>query len=236
MIVEQIAVVVPARDERELLPGCLVSLAAAVAAVAALDIPTTVAVVLDSCTDDSADVLAALRSRLAMELVVLTSAAGAVGAARATGAAHLLARLGIAGTWLATTDADSVVPVDWLTQQVLRARAGARVVAGTVAVTAWSERPTAVRERAELEYAVPLAGNGHGHVHGANLGLAADVYHAVGGFAPVTHDEDVHLVDAALARGVPVTWAGDLPVRTSGRVIARAPHGFAGYLNRLDAS
>ena len=53
--VQQVAVVVPARNERQLLTGCLAALAAAAERVT---VPVTVLVVLDRCTDGTAEMLA----------------------------------------------------------------------------------------------------------------------------------------------------------------------------------
>ena len=69
------------------------------------------------------------------------------------------------------------------------------------------------------------------HVHGANLGVRLSVYLDAGGFASVTHDEDVQLVDALLRLGV--TVAPGVVVSTSGRHVGRAPAGFADYLRDL---
>jgi hypothetical protein len=66
--------------------------------------------------------------------------------------AEVLCRAGTDGTWLATTDADSVVPRHWLTAQMSHAAASARVVVGTVTVTDWQERTDAVRDRAIEDY------------------------------------------------------------------------------------
>lgn len=228
--VRQLGVVVPARDEGPRLERCLRAIDRAAAAV---DRPVLVVLVLDSCTDDSAVRAARLRLALPVRLVVVAARYTAAGAARAAGAERLLASLGTDGTWLATTDADSTVPADWLAEQVRQAESGVDLVAGTVTVRDWAGRPAEVRLRAEQEYAVALAGTGHGHVHGANLGISAAWYRRVGGFGPVARDEDVLLVAAARAAGAAVAWADDIAVTTSARSDARAPGGFAAYLDSL---
>jgi len=143
---------------------------------------------------------------------------------------ELLARHGASGTWLATTDGDSVVPERWLAAHLRHAEAGARVVAGTVAVQDWEDRSSAVRDRARLDY---RAGRPH-HIHGANLSFAATAYTAAGGFKPIACNEDVQLVEAFRANAEPIAWATDIPVVTSARRHARAPWGFAGYLSSLE--
>jgi hypothetical protein len=192
-------------------------------------VPVTVVVVLDDCTDDSA----AKAGSFAMPgMQTISVAARCVGFARAAGMTALLGQLGRCGTWLATTDADSVVPQNWLSAQSRHAEAGARVVAGTISVTDWRGRSSALAERAERDYRV----NGHRHVHGTNLSFAAGAYCATGGFPPVTYDEDVQLVDAFMRNNEPITWATDMPVVTSARRHARAPEGFANYLASLEQS
>ncbi|MDQ6839983.1 MAG: glycosyltransferase [Actinomycetota bacterium] len=227
--VQRIGVVVPAKNEADLILGCLEALALACTSV---DVAVTVSVVLDDCTDATPDLVAGAAATLGLDLHHREIRSSSVGTARLLGMTDAVARLGVDGTWLATTDADSVVPPDWLNLQVRYAEAGANVVAGTVAVEDWSERPAALRRRAEAHYR-----RRHGrHVHGANLGLRAESYLAVGGFAAVDCDEDVALVAALARAGEPIVWPDDLTVTTSSRRVSRAPSGFAAYLDRLEAT
>jgi len=227
--IDRIGVVVPANNEQCALPACLDGLQAAARRVR---VPVTVIVVLDSCTDLSAAVVDAARQSEGMSVQAITVDARNVGFARRAGMTELL-RLGPGpGTWLATTDADSVVPDRWFAAQLNHADAGARVVAGTVAVTDWQDRSDGVRERAVSDYlATP-----HRHIHGANLSFAAIAYQAAGGFRPIPSSEDVALVDAFRRNDEPIAWALDLAVRTSARRQARAPRGFAGYLSSLEGA
>ncbi|WP_338181189.1 glycosyltransferase [Jatrophihabitans sp.] len=220
-------VLIPARDEADYLAGCLRSVAVA---AAASDLPVRAVVVLDSCTDESATVVDEVATELALDLVVLTSSAGSVGAARRAGARELLRWSDPAHLWLASTDADSAVPAHWLTRQLRHAADGADLVAGTVEVEDWSQWPRQTRATYERQYARHTELEGHGHVHGANLGIRGDVYRRIGGFAPAARNEDVELISRARRHGVEVTWALDLAVSTSSRRIGRAPNGFAGHL------
>jgi glycosyltransferase involved in cell wall biosynthesis len=225
--VQRIGVVVPAKNEAGLIMDCLDALAIAAAAV---PVPVALAVVLDDCTDATPDLVTGAASTLGLDLHVAEIRASSVGAARRLGMADTVARLGVAGTWLATTDADSVVPPDWLTRQLRYALAGAYVVVGTIGVEDWSERPVGVRRIAEGAYRSP----DRRHVHGANLGVRAESYLSVGGFTAVDRDEDVALVAALARAGEPIVWADDLAVTTSSRRRSRAPAGFATYLDRLE--
>jgi len=222
-VLNRIAVVVPAHDEQDLLPGCLAALHHAAAST---PVPVEVIVVADSCTDDTA----AAARRAGAEVVEVTHRR--VGCARAAGMTHAL-RHGTAGLWLATTDADSVVGPGWLEWHREHAAAGTEVLAGTVAVADWAAWPDPVRAEYDLRYQAAMTATGHRHVHGANLGCAAPVYAALGGFADLEHDEDRDLVARAHVAGHHVTYDRGSPVVTSARRSARAPHGFAAYLAGL---
>jgi glycosyltransferase involved in cell wall biosynthesis len=225
--ITHIGIVVPAHNEENLLPACISALQVAAASV---DIFVDIVVVLDACTD---------QSRVAAQGVsTIKVQARNVGAARRAGFAHLLKRRPpetmVDSIWLATTDADSAVPEHWLARQLDYVAAGAHIVAGTVRVNDWSGWPAALGHAYTHKYARPRRTDGHGHVHGANLGIAADVYLELGGFGELQADEDVGLIKLALRSGIAVTWAEDLAVATSARTIARAPGGFAHHLSGLD--
>jgi hypothetical protein len=230
--VHAVLVVVPAHNEEGLIGTCLDSLEVASGQV---DAQVRVVVVLDDCTDDTAEIVAAHRSGPNLQLDIVRTKVRNVGAARHLGVlAGLRASAAAArgeGLWIASTDADSSVPVNWLTGQLSHAAAGARVVVGTVEVRDWSgHRPAAVQRYLTHYQAVA----GHGHVHGANLGVHAEAYLAADGFPAHTSDEDVALVHRLTQRGEPTVWAADVPVVTSSRAVGRAPHGFAEFLSRLD--
>jgi hypothetical protein len=223
-----VRVVVPARDEAELLPACLTSLQRSVKHLRETrpDVDATVTVVLDRSVDHSADLVA--ESAGAVGVVVDL---GLVGAARAAGVDLATRDDGDpARTWLAHTDADCVVPEEWLVGQLALADQGFEAVVGTVEphgpeltdalLAAWRAR----HERRD----------GHRHVHGANLGLTLAAYRAAGGFPAVATHEDVRLVERLRASGVRWIASGAPPVATSARRAGRAPAGFASYLAGLD--
>ena len=226
-MLNRIAVVVPAHDERDLLPACLTALRQAAAAVAPL--PVEVIVVADGCTDDT--VAVARRSGARVVEVRHRN----VGRARAAGMTYAL-RHGPAGLWLATTDADSLVDTGWLGWHRDHATAGTEILAGTVAVADWQTWPAGVRAEYDLRYQAAMTATGHRHVHGANLGCDAGVYAGLGGFAALDHDEDRDLVARAHAAGRQVTYDRGSPVVTSARRAARAPHGFAAHIAGIAAT
>ena len=221
-----LGIVIPARDEEALIGCCVTSVLEATTAVA---IPATVVVALDRCADRTAEIVAGLAAAGNPVRTVVSSTPG-VGAARAAGMRELLAAAEPESLWLATTDADSVVPRHWLTAQLQHAERGADVVVGTVHVEDWTGHPPNVPSRYSAGY---RAMSGHRHVHGANLGLRATHYLAAGGFPELDCDEDVVLVGRLEALGSALVWAADGSVTTSARTTARAPHGFAAHLLSL---
>ena len=223
--ISTVGVVVPACNEEELLPPCLDALERAMAAV---PVPCWAVVVLDDCRDGSAAALAGRPHFLSVELQARN-----VGRARAAGFETLLrltAATPPAQLWLASTDADSTVPADWLTVQLEYAQQGFEVVLGTVQVDDWSVRPAAVARRFSARY---KGGDGHPHVHGANMGMTASAYLGAGGMPPLALSEDRQL--ARNLAGRRVFSSGQIPVSTSARITARAKGGFAGYLNSLSS-
>jgi glycosyltransferase involved in cell wall biosynthesis len=222
-VIERVGVVIPAHNEEELLPACLDAVRDAVAVV---DRPVDVVVALDRCTDRSRAVVHDRPWATAVEINV-----GNVGRARAAGASAVLDRAASTSAeriWLATTDADSLVPVDWLAGQCALADEGWEVVLGTVRVLDWLDHPAETSRRWAAGYQ-PV--EGHPHVHGANLGCSASAYLDAGGWPPVATNEDVALVQALSHRRLIRT--ATLPVTTSSRRDPRAAGGFGHALRDL---
>src|SRR5690606_32715466 len=127
--------------------------------------------------------------------------------------------------WLASTDADSKVPPDWLAAQL---QCGADAFCGTVRVADWLDFAERVR-------AAFLAGehyeDDHPHVHGANFGLSAAAYQAVGGFPALAAHEDRGLLDALERGGTPspARRTRPSPPRPAGCAGAAGVWGPAGY-------
>jgi glycosyltransferase involved in cell wall biosynthesis len=217
-LLREIVVVIPAHNEQDRLPRCLASVSEAAARV---DVPVHVMVVLDSCTDRTEDAIGG--SVHAMTVHVRN-----VGAARAAGFAETSAA--DPAVWLATTDADCVVPTGWLSDQVAHHERSMHAVVGTVTVD-WREHSMATRRRYDRLYRSGDAT--HGHVHGANLGVRADAYWGVGGFRDLGLGEDVDLVRRLAAANAPIAWDAHNAVLTSDRRDARASGGFGDFVSAL---
>ena len=215
----EIVVVVPAHNDRDRLPRCLASIAAAAAHVA---VPVDVMVVLDSCTDGSESMISAGVRRIEVSARKRRRCAGGrirrcrakIGCPDLVGhdgrrldrALHLVAKPGF------------------------HHGAMDHGVVGTVSVD-WQEDSATTQRRYDLLY-----GNResmHGHVHGANLGVRADTYWRVGGFRPLQVGEDVDLVDRLVSAGAPLAWDTRHAVLTSDRRDCRARGGFGDYVRSL---
>ena len=171
-MIHSVGVIVPAHDEQDLLPACLAGVRRA--AQALRGVPVHVVVVADACRDRTVRV-----ARRGGASVVSINASSA-GAARAAGAREVLRRTGHldpANVWLATTDADTLVPAHWLRQQVRHASQGWDAIVGTIQVADWSGYPPGTRSLFRERYeGVDTETGQHGHVHGANLGFRASAY------------------------------------------------------------
>lgn len=222
--VEAMVVVVPVRNEAELLGGCLAALASAVQTAHDEGLRCEVRIVLDACTDGSRHIA------LGSGFPVVECDAVRVGVARGLGIAAGLQAVHDVATdrvWLANTDADSRVPAHWLVHQREVSRS-ADVYAGTVRPD-FRDLP-AVQQTHWLRTHPP--GRVNTNVHGANLGVRAQTYADAGGFAPIGEHEDVDLVARCRARGAVIIGDAAAEVATSGRSVGRTPGGYAGFLRQ----
>lgn len=213
--VDRCVVVVPARDEERTVAAAVGSVLAAAAALGPTAPHVEVVVVADACTDGTADV-----ARGAGAHVVEVAGAN-VGAARRAGCAWALVREEVDRLWIAVTDADCVVPADWLAVQ-LQAAARADVFLGTIVLDPHDTARNAVWWS---RYLTGSAGPAHRHVHGANLGVRGSAYQAAGGFHELAAHEDTDLVSRLLAAGAVVERSHLGAVTTSGRHTSRVAEG-----------
>lgn len=222
-----VAVLIPARNEELLLPRCLRSVERARRTVAH-QVTTDLVVVADRSTDRTADIAAEMIRATGF---VARTMVGVVGSARALAARLALSRHQgpMERCWLANTDADCVVPEDWLALQVSLAQQGHAAVAGIVDVDSFEEHTASVKQSFRRTYVLHADGT-HPHVHGANLGVRADVYLRAGGWAPKETAEDHDLWNRLKRTGEERASDVRLKVLTSGRRTGRAPSGFASAL------
>lgn len=251
--VAAVGVVVPARDEEERVGACLESLRRALGALPG-GVAVAVAVVLDRCSDATPELVAALLADWPEAVAVTVTGdvvppVGAdpgarprllrgtgVGALRDLGVREVLHRLAPhprAGTWLLSTDADTTVPPDWALAHLRLAAAGAHAVAGTADLDGVEHLAAGAVRRYRAVVERGLHGGTHRHVYGANLGVRADAYLAVGGFPADGAGEDHGLWHRLRAAGYTLAQPVDVGVRTSARLHGRADGGLAGLLRSL---
>jgi glycosyltransferase involved in cell wall biosynthesis len=227
-------VVVPARNEEQLIGGALASIINALDWASSRLDQTAIVVVADRCTDQTTQIAnQILKSRNGS--LVWECNAGTVGRAREIGVE--LGRAGLqgrrsSGVWIASTDADTTVPEDWVVRQLCEADAGFEAIAGTVTIDELSDVPNEVRSRFQATYTDLLPKRGaHGHVHAANMGIRLDAYDHAGGWGRLARSEDRDLWTRLKMHGRSVKATVDLTVTTSGRALGRVPGGFAEFLH-----
>lgn len=214
-----IAVLVPAHNEEALIATCLQSVLLAAEADALVGEEVRVFVALDRCTDDTGRIAEALGAH------VVGVAVGNVGEARAAAADAAIAQ---GARWLATTDADTTVPPDWLSAQLAY---GCDAFCGIVVVADWQD----YSEDVQIAFVgCEQPSDGHPYVHGANMGLSTEAYRQAGGFQSLAVSEDVALISAIERSGARIARKPTPVVTTSARRDARACGGFGDYLLKLE--
>lgn len=224
--IQAIAIVIPAKNEQELITACLdsVVMAVGVARQTHPELEASIVLIADSCVDETVE-----QAREFAEVEVVELALENVGAARRAGAAIALNVLDRPAhrVWLANTDADSVVPPNWISEQLALADAGTDLMIGTVRPTFADLSPAQVAAwQHNHRHGVP-----NGHAHGANLGLRASLYLRAGGFPAIPEHEDNDLVDRIKALDATVVASDRCEVETSGRRVGRTDGGYARFLH-----
>ncbi len=224
-----VGVIIPARNEALLLRE---SLGSVLRAIAHSQTECFVVLVDDGSTDETAEIA---YDMLAPGLgCVLSINRGNVGAARAAGVDYILGSRVRTSTWIACTDADTIVPQDWIAGQLGHASAGADGVAGLVDLDC--RGGNRLRGAFADAYGTQVSRSAHPHIHGANLGVSAASYVAVGGFAPIPRGEDQDLWSRLAASGHRLVSDTRSVVTTSSRLVSRTSGGFASYLRQLSAT
>lgn len=238
------SVVVPARNEEDLVGACLLALAAQAGVTTD---EYEVLLVLDRCTDATekraAEVAAAHPD---LRLYALRGPGAGSGLARRVGmeaaCKRLLATRGPEGL-ICSTDADTVVAQDWLATQLRAVEAGARAIGGRIDLAGDETLPPGVlrwhTENSRSRYERLLADPGragiseHWQFSGASLALTAGTYREVGGLEPLTSLEDEHLEKVLGQRGIPIERLLSVRATTSPRLKGRAERGLSYDLSQV---
>ena len=218
----KIGIVIPAHNEAMTIGNCLASVQEAIR-----QLPSTISVyplvVLDSCTDDTALIVKAAG------VDCLPVEYRCVGQTRDLGIRQVIAQ---GATWIACTDADTMVNKEWLVAQIKHMTCQITdMICGVVCVNSWAHLTAQTRKAYAAHYQDRM---GHRHIHGANLSFSSDAYLTVGGFSPFHCHEDVDLVKKFESQGYVITWSNRVRVVTSSRLQARATEGFAAFLANLE--
>ncbi len=229
--ITHVAVVVPARNEAALLPATLKAIHQARERLLLTHpgVSVSITVALDCTTDISRELLACH-----LDVSSISVEAGRVGTARNAGIAAACAAQSVPLTqlWIANTDADTQVPEHWLQRHYELASQGVEVLVGTVEPGGRHVDPALLRRW----FAHHDLREGHGHVHGANLGIRADVLRHLGGFPDQGLHEDRDLIAKARGQNMRVIATDSCRVTTSARLRGRAKGGFADFLAGLEGT
>lgn len=234
----RLCVVVPARNEEELIGSCLRSLAEQGGVSYG---EYEVLLVLDDCTDDTEsrtkDVAA---SYPALRLHFLHSTGKGSGHARRMGMDGACARLHAVSrphALIASTDADTIVAPDWISAQFVAAERGARAIGGRIELAddgtvpkellEWHLAQGNWRHKRLLSEAEPSGRTTeHWQFSGASMALTAAVYGMVGGLESNEVLEDEQLERVLRRHRVPTERLLSVRVATSARLVSRAKQGF----------
>jgi hypothetical protein len=248
-------VAIPVRDEEQRLPACLTALAVQHDRHGKpLDRGCFgIVVFANNCVDRSADLARSLGEQLSLSVRVveasLPRAAAHAGNARR-------AAMDLAEAWLGderapdgvilTTDADSRVSADWISNNLAAIDAGADAVLGGIALDEEGDLlPEALHRRGRLESAYeallielsalldPLAHNPwphHATISGASIAVTREAYLRVGGLPRAPLGEDKALVTELIRHDAKIRFCPEVRVTTSGRLDGRAPGGVADTL------
>ena len=240
-------VVVPARDEEDLIGACLQAL---VTQTAVAPYEFELLLVLDHCTDETeARAREVAAAHPSLNLHFLFGPGEGSGPARRVGMDAACARLLQVGRpegLIACTDADTVVAPDWLTAQLRAVSEGARAIGGRIELADDDSLPESVAHRhaeyGRLRHERLLSDPGHlGNAEhwqfsGASLALTAEVYREVGGLEPLTALEDEHLERVLYRHAIPIQRLLSVRATTSPRLEGRARRGLSYDLARLARS
>ena len=237
-------IAIPVKDEAERVGACLL----AFATQEGVDLgDVAVLLLLNNCTDATADVVRALAPtlpyRLEMHRIAFDAAHANAGWARRL-AMEAAAKLAAPDGVLLTTDADTLAHCDWIEANLREIDAGHDAVAGYVMADPMElmELPPAILERGRLEWEYQqLAAELDARVdcedhdawprHNQNCGASAAVtlraYRLIGGLPPRPVGEDRALFEMIRRIDGKIRHSLEVQVVTSARTDGRASGGLA---------
>lgn len=242
------AVAIPVNNEAELIADCLLALAGQRPGPYRFG----VALLLNNCTDATADIVRAIARTLPLPLATaeyhLLPPDAHAGNARRLAMDMAVGLLGGRGAIL-TTDADGRADPEWVAANLAGIEAGAHLVAGHVRADRQEHAllPPAVIARGRLEARYdwllteidarldPLAHDPwprHRMASGGSLALPVSIYARIGGLPPLPVGEDRALADVVRRQGGLVRHSLAARVTVSCRLDGRAQGGMATTIRR----
>jgi glycosyltransferase involved in cell wall biosynthesis len=239
-------VAIPVRDEAERIRSCLTALNAQIRP------PDAVVLLLNNCTDETEMIVRAMAPHLRFHLDTvrreLPSAHANAGHARLLAMQWAAGRAGEDGV-LMTTDADTVVPPDWITRNLRALETGADIVCGQAVIDPLEATMIPAHLHADdalecrlitlldtLAWMVDPEPHDppprHTDASGASLAVRADVFRRVGGIPDIPAGEDRAFVRALWMMNARVRHDPAIQVVVSGRMIGRADGGMADAIGR----
>lgn len=242
-----VVVAVPVRNEAERIGDCLRALALQGEAQA-----DAIVLVLNNCTDATADIVRLLAPTLPVPLhpieVALPPERAFAGAARRLAMEHAASLAGEGGV-LMTTDADGRVAPDWIAANLAALRRGADAVAGRAEIDPVEALLIPAHLHAddarECAYAALLDEIAalldpdpadpwprHDEHSGASIAVAASAHARAGGIPAMPLAEDRGFIEALRRVDARIRHAPEVRVIVSGRIEGRAPGGMADTIRR----
>lgn len=241
-----VVVAIPVRNEVERIELCLAALCGQSRA------PDIVMLLLNNCNDGTGELARKINRRLPFRLdiacVTLPPSRANAGNARRLAMRLAADHAGPYGTLL-TTDADAVVPPDWIARNLAALAAGVDAVCGAIVVDPVEATaiPQALRDDDFLECELldlldDIAFSAdpephdprprHCQASGASLAISSRSFRRVGGIPQVASGEDRALIDALMRMDTRVRHDPDIVVVVSARLHGRALGGMADTIRR----
>lgn len=200
-----VSVVIPAYNEEKLIASCLEALTKQ-----KTNHPYEVIVVDNNSTDNTRKVIKTFEGRLNLKVIVEKTKGR--GAARATGFKNAT------GKFILSTDADAIVPPDWIEKLISKLNNDNIAVSGTLRVNDVGRFKNFMINQLHIPLMVLFrALFGHHWLSGFSFAITKELYEKAGGFNPkINTQEDVDLT-FKIKRYGKIKLITDAPVNLSGR-------------------
>ena len=242
--VRPIVVAIPARDEAAKIASCLTALGSQSCH------PTAVVLLLNNCVDATEEIARSVELPFQTDIrsISLSPYDANAGTARRLAMDYAAQLAGLSGVVM-TTDADAVVPPDWVAQNMRALNRGADVVCGRAVIDPQDAIAIPMHLHAddalECQYADLLDAMSealcpdladpwprHVEASGASLALTVAAFLDAGGVPHVPTGEDRALIAALRRRDARIRHDPALCVVVSGRTVGRAMGGMADTIRR----